>query len=74
MPCINDDPSVLFCKFFRAREIADLHASGLPELNALLHIKDRFSAALADMDVDWSVIVAVERKLKSLLLENLWHG
>jgi hypothetical protein len=38
-----------------------------------LNIEYRFAAALANMDVDGPMFVAVKEEPISVLLENLWH-
>jgi hypothetical protein len=73
MPCLNDYSSILLCKFLRASQFADFHAGRFPKLHTLFNIKDRFTAALADVNVNRSMIVAVESKLKAIFLENLGH-
>jgi hypothetical protein len=46
----------------------------LAQFHFVFHIEDRFAAAVADMNVNRMMLVAVEEKLESVLFKNRWQG
>jgi hypothetical protein len=73
MPLLNDKLLVLLCKVLRLRQLANLQTVRLPELDARFHGEHGFARSMSDVDVDRSMLVAVEKESVAVLLEDPWH-
>jgi len=73
MPTLNNKLSVLFCKRLRFGQLPHLEALGLSQLNAMLHLEHSLPTPAPHVDVDGAVLVAVEKELVPVFLEDLWH-
>jgi hypothetical protein len=62
MPLLNDKLLVLLCKTLGLRQLADLQAVGLAELDDRFHCEHRFARTISDVDVDRAVLIAVEEE------------
>ena len=71
MPLVHDKLPPRFGKFLRPGELARFQADRFTELDRVLDIKDRFTTAVADVNVDWAVVVAVEEESISILFEKI---
>ena len=47
---------------------------GLAELDGRFHDEDRFARSILGVDVDRTMLVAVEEESVAVLFEDLWHG
>jgi hypothetical protein len=73
MPLVDNKLSVYFSKLVCPGELAHFQAERFAKLNAFLNVEHRFAAAVANMNVNRSVLVAVKEKAISILLEDFWH-
>jgi hypothetical protein len=74
MPLLNYQLFIFFRKFFGLGQFAELEALRLAQLNLVFHVENRFPAAVADMDMNWAMVVAVKEKPESVLFKNVRHG
>jgi hypothetical protein len=74
MPASDDTLSVPFCQLLGARNVLGLHASRLSQLDSALDCEHGLTAASADVNVNWSVIVAVEEEAETVFLEDCGHS
>jgi hypothetical protein len=70
MPFLNDEIPVFFRQFLCACEFPDFQAYGFTKLDGILHVENSFTIALPNVNVDWSVIVAVKGELEAVFLED----
>jgi hypothetical protein len=74
IPFLYYQVSILFGKTLGFIEIFDFKTLGLTQLDFFIHIKNCFSPGLAHMHMNQPMVIAVECKTKSLLLENQRHA
>jgi hypothetical protein len=74
MPLLNYQLFIFFRKFFSFGQFAQLESLGFAQLDLIFHIEHRFAAAVADMDVNRAMLVAVKEKLESVFLKNGRHA
>src|SRR5207253_11466020 len=60
-------------KLFGLSEFSDFEPLRLSEFNSLLHVKDRFPASIADMNMYGSMLVTIKEEPVAVLLENSRH-
>lgn len=63
MPLLNNKLSMRVRKLLGFRQFSHLQSLGLPQLHASLHFKDSLTSTMPDVDVDGTVLVAVEKEL-----------
>lgn len=73
MPLVDDKLPVRFGKPLRSRKLTHFQAQGFAKLDALFDIEDCFATAVANVNMDRSMFVAIKEEPISVLLENLWH-
>jgi hypothetical protein len=73
MPLLNYQLFIFFCKFFGFGQFAELEPLRFAQFDLFFHVKHRFATAIADVNVNWAVLVAVKEKPETVLLENCWH-
>jgi hypothetical protein len=74
MPLLNYQLFIFFRKFFSFGQFAELESLRLAQFHLVFHLEHSFAAAVADVDVNGAVLVAVKEKPESVLFENGWHG
>jgi hypothetical protein len=74
MPLLNYQLFIFFRKFFSFGQFTELEALRFAQFHLLLHLEHRFATAVADVDVNRTVLVAVKEKPESVFLKNGWHG
>jgi hypothetical protein len=74
MLLLNYQLFIFFRKFFSFGQFAELEALRLTQFHFMPHVEDRFTAAVADVDVNRAVVVAVKEKPESVLFKNGRHG
>jgi hypothetical protein len=65
---------ICFRKFFGFGQFTEFESLRFAQFDLFFHVKYCFTAAVADMDVNWTVLVAVKEKPVSVFLENRGHG
>jgi hypothetical protein len=73
MPLVDYKLSMLRCQGFCVSQLARLQAHGLPQNDLIFHFEHRLTSAFANVDMNGSVLVAVEEKPESILYENGRH-
>jgi hypothetical protein len=73
MPLVDDKPPVLFGKLLRSRKLTHFQAQGFAKLDALFQIEDCFAPAVANVNMDRSMFVAIKEEPISVLLKNFRH-
>ena len=73
MPLVDDKPPVRFGKLLRARQLPHFQAQGFAKLDAMFDIEYGFSAAIANVNMDRAMLVAVKEKPISVLFKNFRH-
>ena len=73
MPLLDNKCLVLSRKLLGVRKLPDPQAEGLAKLDQALHIEDGLTGTVANVDVDWTMLVAVKKEAVAVLLENLGH-
>jgi len=56
------------------RDITQLHPLGFSQLDTVVQIEHRLSGSATDVDVNWFMVVAVEKENKSVFFKNLRHA
>ena len=56
------------------RDITQLHPLGFSQLDTVVQIEHRLSVSATDVDVNWFMVVAVEKENKSVFFKNLRHA
>jgi hypothetical protein len=74
MPLLNYQLFICFRKFFGFGQFPEFEPLRFPQFDLFFHVKYRFTAAVADMNMNWAVLVAVKEKPVSVFLKNRWHG
>ena len=74
MPLLNYQLFIFFRKFFSFGQFAELESLRLAQFHPIFHLEHHFAAALADMDVNRAMLVAIKEKPESVLFKNGWHG
>jgi hypothetical protein len=74
MPLLNYQLFMFFRKSFSFGQFAELETLRLAQFNLIFQIEHRFTTAVADVDVNRAMLVAVKEKPESVLFENGWHG
>ena len=74
MPGFDDSFSVFFCKLLRTCKISDLEAVGFAQLYPVLNFKNCFSSGFPNMDVNRSMIIAVESEFEAIFFEDNRHA
>ena len=69
MPLFNDKCLVRARKFLRTRQLSDLQTDGFTKFNHRIDVEHRFARAVANVNVNGSVLIAVEETV-TVLLEN----
>jgi hypothetical protein len=57
----------------RFRQFACFQPTRLAQFDLIFEVEHSFTTAVADMDMNWAMLVAVKREFVSILLKNLWH-
>ena len=73
MPLVDNKLPVRFSKLVRPRYLTHFQAERFAKLNAVFDIEHRFAPAIANMNVNGAMFVAVKEKPISVLFENFWH-
>ena len=73
MPTANYKLAAGFCQVFGLTQFANAEANCFPKFNFCFDIKHRLGAALSNVNVNRSVIIAVKEKTKAVLNEYSWH-
>jgi hypothetical protein len=73
MPLLNYQLFIFFRKFFSFGQFAQLQSLGLAQFNFAFHLEHRFAAAVADVDMNRAMLVAVKEKFESVLFKNGRH-
>jgi len=73
MPLVDDKLTMLLGKLLCAGKLACFQTEGFTKLDRLLYVEDRFAPAIANMDMNWPVVVAVKKETISVLLKNRRH-
>src|SRR5271155_5553841 len=74
MPLLNYQLFIFFRKFFSFGQFAEFEALRLAEFHLIFHLEHRFATAVADVDVNRAMFVAVKEKPESVFLKNGWHS
>lgn len=74
MPLPDYKVSMLSCQLLRSTQLPDLEAYGLPELDLPFDGEHGFATPFAHVDVDRSVLVAVEEESEAFTGEDSRHG
>ena len=62
MPLLNYQLFICFRKFFGFGQFAEFESLRFAQFDLFFHIKHRFATAVADMNMNWVVLVAVKEK------------
>jgi hypothetical protein len=62
MPLLNYQLFIFFRKFFSFGQFTELESLRLAQLHFMFHVEHRFTAAMTDVNVNPTVVVAVKRK------------
>ena len=73
MPLLDNKDPLFSRKLLGVRKLLDLQAKRLTKLDQMLHIEDGLTGAVANVNVDWTMLVAVKKEAVAVLLENLGH-
>jgi hypothetical protein len=73
IPFLYNQVSILFGKTLGFIEIFDFKTLRFPQLDFFIHIKNRLSPGPAYMDMNRFMVIAIECKTKTLLLEDQRH-
>lgn len=73
MPLLDNKLAAFRCKLFGFSQLANLEPLRLSQFHGLLYLKDRLAAAVAHVNVNRPVIVAVKEKSVPILFKHLWH-
>lgn len=73
MPLVDNKLPVRFSKFMRPGQLAHFQAERFAKFDAAFDSEDRLATAVANMNVNGSMFVAVKEEPISVLLENFWH-
>jgi len=73
MPFLNDKLSLFTCQVLCSGQLLGLETDGFTKNHLTLDFEDRFPASVLHVDMNRSVIVAVEEKAVSVLVENCRH-
>ena len=73
MPLLDNEVSVLQCKGLGLRQILHFESLGFAQLDTVLNGEYRFTATMSNMDVDRTMLIAIEEEQESVLLEDLRH-
>jgi hypothetical protein len=67
---------MLRCKLFGSRQLPNLQSLRLAQLDPTLHLEDRFTTTVANVDVDRPVIVALKKGIdcKSRTLHSTFRS
>ena len=71
---MNNKLPVLFRKRLRLGQVPQLQALGLSQLDSPLNLEHRLTTTIPNVDVDWTMFVAVEEEPVPVFFEDLWHG
>src|ERR1035437_9236294 len=74
MPLLNYQLFIFFRKFFGLGQFPELEALRLAQFHLMFHLEHRFAAAVADVDVNRAMLVAVKEKPESVFFKNVRHG
>src|ERR1035437_11062121 len=74
MPLLNYQLFIFFRKFFGLGQFAELETVRLAQFYLVFHFKHRFAAAVADVDVNRAMVVAIKEKPEPVFFKNGWHG
>jgi hypothetical protein len=74
MPLLNYQLFIFFRKFFGFGQFAEFESLRFAQFDLFFHVKHRFATAVADMNVNWAVLVAVKEKPETVLFKNRWHS
>ncbi len=73
MPRFNYHAFIFFCKFFGSGQFAFLETLRFTEFHLFSHFKHCFTSAVADVNMNWLMIVAIEEKPEPSPFKNSWH-
>ena len=73
MPLRKDKLPARHSKFLRPGKLSHFQAERFTQLNRAFDIENGLTAAIANVDMDWAMVVAVEEESVSVLLENCRH-
>jgi len=73
MPLRNYKLLIFGCQVFRFPQFTGFQPHGFSQNHTIFNFKNSFAAAFADMDVNGTVIVAIEEKPESMLDEYGRH-
>jgi hypothetical protein len=73
MPLFNYHAFIFFCKFFGSGQFAFLETLRFTEFHLFSHFKHCFTSAVADVNMNWLMIVAIEEKPEPSPFKNSWH-
>lgn len=73
MPLLNDKLPLFLRKPLCFRQFPDLESLGLSEFDGLFDVEDRLAAAKSHVNMDWPMIVALEKETVTVFLKHLRH-
>jgi len=73
MPLVDNKLPVRFSKLVRPRKLTHFQADRFAKLDVAFDIEHRFPAAIANMNVNGPMFVAVKEEAISVLLEDFRH-
>jgi hypothetical protein len=73
MPLLKYQLFICFRKFFNFGQFAQLETLRLTQFHVVFHVEYGFTAAMADVDVNRAVVVAVKEKPEPVLFKNGGH-
>lgn len=74
MPLLNYQLFIFFRKFFSFGLFVELEALRFAQFHVVFHAEHGFTVAMADMNVNRAVVVAVNENPEAVLFKNGWHG
>ena len=74
MPVLDDKVALLFRKLLGLGEVGHFQSVRFTEFHRGFDIEDRFAAALAHMDVNRAVVIAVEEESEAVLFKDGRHS
>jgi hypothetical protein len=74
MPFLDYKLSFLDCQVFRFGKLPGLQSDRLSEHHVPFQFKDSLAITASHVDMDWGMVIAVEKEPKSVLGENCGHS
>jgi hypothetical protein len=74
MPLVDNKLPMCFGKLLRPCQLTHFQAERFPQFDSVFDFEDRFATAIANMNMNWPMLVAVEEESIAVLFEDPGHA